>query len=169
MAIDKQTQDLIFKAGIVVGGYFLVVKPLLEKLGLKKTAEQEAQEETSKKGREKFIEDALAKPVPTQFNKGKAYFPEGQYALFADQIYEFLNYSYFDSKPFEAYKVMLKMRNDGDIAMLVKYYGIRQLKKFGLPVGNPKNLSQTLVSELTKEQLKQLRDWFRTNKLKYTI
>lgn len=169
MKMDTNTKNLIIYAGVAGGAYFLVLKPLLEKLGLKKTAAQEAQEELSSKGREQFIKDAIAKPVVTQFNKGKAYFPEGQYAIFADQIYEDLNYAGVSQNTFDAYSIMLKMRNDADIALLMKYFGQRQLHKFGLPVGNPVNLSQALTKELSKEQLKQLRDAFRTNKLKYTI
>jgi hypothetical protein len=169
MKIDNSTKDLALKAGIALGAYFFVVRPILQKLGLQKTAQQEQQEKQSEKARIDYIEETLRKPDSKQFNKGKPYFAEGQYSIIADQIFEDLNYSFLDQNKLDAYKQMLKMRNDGDIALLMKYWGIRQLKKFGLNSGNPVNLSQALTKELTKEQLKQLRDWFKSNKLKYTL
>jgi hypothetical protein len=39
--MDKKNQDIIFKLGIAIGVYYFVVKPILEKLGVSKTAEQE--------------------------------------------------------------------------------------------------------------------------------
>jgi hypothetical protein len=47
--MKKDTQDLLFKVGVAVGVYFFVVKPLLEKLGIAKTPEQNQYEEDQKK------------------------------------------------------------------------------------------------------------------------
>jgi len=47
--INSIDQNLIFKAGIAVGVYFLVVKPLLEKTGLKDSADEKEAEKALEK------------------------------------------------------------------------------------------------------------------------
>ena len=42
MKIDKNTRNNILVFGGVVAGYFLVIQPLLRKLGLQKTKEEKA-------------------------------------------------------------------------------------------------------------------------------
>ena len=37
----KQTTDLYIKIGVIIGAYFLILKPILEKLGIQKTVEEE--------------------------------------------------------------------------------------------------------------------------------
>ena len=46
---NKIDYNLIFKAGIAVGVYFLVIKPLTEKLGLKATSEEKEAEKILEK------------------------------------------------------------------------------------------------------------------------
>jgi hypothetical protein len=40
MAISEQNQNLLFKAGLVAAGYFLVVAPLLEAIGVKQSRDE---------------------------------------------------------------------------------------------------------------------------------
>ena len=39
--MTKEEQNLYVRIGVLVGAYFLILKPILEKLGLSKTKEEE--------------------------------------------------------------------------------------------------------------------------------
>lgn len=172
MAMSNTDKELALKAGLyigaAVGGYFLVLKPLLEKIGLKKTTEELEQGKTQKQGREKFINDAIKKPDPKQTKKGLPTRSEGQYAVWADQIYEYLKYSKLDDKKDLAFELLFKyFHNDGDIALLTKYFGKRQEYTFGLPIGGPKNLSEFVTTNLSKQQINRLNNAYLKSKMKF--
>jgi hypothetical protein len=172
MNLSSADKDLAVRAGLTIGGgvavYFLVLKPLLEKLGLKQTADEKAQEKVQKQGREKFIDDAIKKPNPKQTKGGKPTRPEGQFAVWADQIYEYLKYTKLDDKKDLAFALLFKyFHNDADIALLTKYFGKRQEYAFGLPVGNPKNLSEFVTTNLSKEQINRLNNAYLKSKMKF--
>jgi hypothetical protein len=164
MAMNNYDKKLLFTGALYVGGavgaYFLVLKPLLEKLGLKKTAEEQEQEGLQKTGRTKFIKDATTKTKPTR--------PEGQFAIWADQIYEYLKYSKLDDKKDLAFGLLFKyFHTDADIALLTKYFGKRQEYAFGLPIGKPKNLSEFIATNLSKEQITRLNNAYAKSRMKF--
>lgn len=80
----------------------------------------------------------------------KASFPQSQYAAFANQIYEGMKYGVGDSYS-DVRDVLMKMKNNLDVNLLVKQYGLRQLYVFGIPVGAPKDLFTAVRSELGNE------------------
>ena len=47
--MKKQDQDLLIRVGVLAGAYFLVIKPLLEKLNLLPTKQEQQVSETEKK------------------------------------------------------------------------------------------------------------------------
>jgi hypothetical protein len=47
--MDKKNQDILFRLGIAVGVYLLVIKPILQKLGVEKTPEQNEKEQAALK------------------------------------------------------------------------------------------------------------------------
>jgi len=102
MALSESDKKLAVNTALYIGGaygaYYFIIKPLLEKVGLKKTEAEEAQEKLQKAGREKFIVDTIKKPDTKQAAKGKQTRPEGQFAIWADQIYEYLKYTKLDDK-----------------------------------------------------------------------
>jgi hypothetical protein len=172
MAMNNYDKKLLFTGALYVGGavgaYFLVLKPLLEKIGLKKTGEEKAQEKLQKQGREKFIDDAIKKPNVKQTAKGKPTRPEGQFAIWADQIYEYLKYTKLDDKKDLAFGLLFKyFHNDADIALLTKYFGKRQEYAFGVPVGSPKNLSEFVSTNLSKEQINRLNNAYSKSRMKF--
>jgi len=164
MAMSNIDKKLALNALLYIGGgvgaYFLVLKPLLEKLGLKKTAEEEQQESTQKEGRTKFIKDATTKSKPTR--------PEGQFAIWADQLYEYLKYSKLDDRKDLAFALLFTyFHTDGDIALLTKYFGKRQEYAFGLPIGKPKNLSEFVATNLSKEQITRLNNAYQKSRMRF--
>jgi uncharacterized protein YozE (UPF0346 family) len=154
--------------GAVVGAYFLVIKPILQKFNIQKSDAEIETDKLVKTGTQKFITDATTKPNPKQANAGKLSRPEGQYAVWADQIYNDLNFSALDRKTEDAFNILnTYIHNDADIATLIKYFGTRQDHAFGLPVGNPKNLSQFVVSNMKANQIKTLDESYTKSKMTF--
>lgn len=164
MSLSESDKKLALNASLYIGGataaYFLVLKPLLEKIGLKKTKDEEIQEKLIKTGRSKFIDDAVKTKKPTR--------PEGQYAVWADQLYEYLKYTKLDDKKDLAFELLFKyFHNDSDIALLTKYFGKRQEYAFGIPVGNPKNLSEFVTTNLSRDQINRLNNAYGKSRMKF--
>lgn len=158
--MEKNTKDLIIYASTALAGYFLLIRPLLQKLGIQKTAEQLEQERISRAGREQFIEQALKKQKPKR--------PTGQYAIWADQLYEYLKYSAISDRKSDAFKILFTfIHNDADMALLQKYFGARQEYNFGLPVGGLKNLSEFVVSNLSRDQINRINQAYARSKMTF--
>jgi hypothetical protein len=158
--MDKNTKDFIIYVGTGAAIYFALVRPLLQKLGIQKTGEEIAQEKTIQAGRVKFIESALKKIKPTR--------NEGQFALFADQLYEYLKYSGLSDDKNKAFNLLFTyIHNDADIALLTKYFGKRQEYAFGLPVGGKKNLSEFVASNLNNQQIARINQAYAKSKMAF--
>jgi hypothetical protein len=156
--MDKETKSFILYAGGAIAAYFLVIQPLLQKLGLQATPAEKKQAETIEKGKTQFIETALKKNKPTR--------PEGNFALLADQLYEFIKYSAIDDDKKKALELLYQyIHNDADIALLYKYFGQRQEYAFGIPTGKKKNLSEFVATNLNKSSLDFLNAGYAKNKM----
>jgi len=159
MKLDKNTKDIIIYGGTGIALYFAVLRPLLQKLGIQKTSEEIEQAKTVKAGRVKFIEDALKKQRPTR--------PEGQFAVFADQLHEYLKRSAVSDNKTAAFNLlMVYIQNDADAALLAKYFGQRPEFAFGLPTGK-KNLSEFVVSNLSKDAIARINAAYAKSKMSF--
>jgi hypothetical protein len=144
--MDKETKSLILTIGGAAAVYFLLVEPLLQKLGIQETKEEKKQAETVEKGKKQFVEEATKKIKPSK--------PEGYFVLMADQLYEYLKYSAIDDDKKKALELLYQyIQNDADIALLYKYFGQRQEYAFGIPTGKKKNLSEFVATNLNKSSL----------------
>jgi hypothetical protein len=158
--MDKETKSLILYAGGAIAAYFLLIQPLLQKLGLQATKEEKKQAEIQEKGKQQFIDEALKKKKPTR--------PEGNFAVMADQLYEFLKYSAIDDQKQKALELLYQyIHNDADIALLYKYFGKRQEFAFGIPIGKAKNLSEFVSTNLNKSMLDYLNGRYVKNKMTF--
>ena len=156
--MDKETKSLILYAGGATALYFLVIQPLLQKLGLQATKEEKKQAETVEKAKKEFVEKALEKNKPSR--------PLSYYVFLADQLYEFLKYSAIDDKKQKALELLYQyIHNDADIALLYKYFGKRQEYAFGVPIGKAKNLSEFVSTNLSKSMLDYLNGRYIKNKM----
>ncbi|MEO0896284.1 MAG: hypothetical protein AAFY71_07805 [Bacteroidota bacterium] len=79
--------------------------------------------------------------------------PDYTIEAFADQIHESLRYSMVADNKDRAESLLKMMNNDMDVLALITAYGRRQLRMFGLPDGNKKNLPETIASELWANQI----------------
>jgi hypothetical protein len=77
----------------------------------------------------------------------KPTFPDSTYFTMANTIYESMRYAVGDDYG-TVESTMKKMKNDLDVAKLIKAFGKKQDYFFGIPEGQPKDLISFVQSEL---------------------
>jgi hypothetical protein len=82
--------------------------------------------------------------APISTNPANRSYPIEQYGIWADSIYEALNYT--GSNWTAVYDVIEQMKTDDDVKALMNAYGVRPLYIFGIPSA-PLNLSQAFTRE----------------------
>jgi hypothetical protein len=82
--------------------------------------------------------------------KFKLTFPVSQYPIFANLIYESTKYGIGDNYG-AVVTTLKKLKNDLDVATLIKIYGARQNYIFGIPAGEKKDLFTNIKAELGNE------------------
>ncbi|MFY8161474.1 MAG: hypothetical protein ACOVNU_09105 [Candidatus Kapaibacteriota bacterium] len=80
----------------------------------------------------------------------KASFNDSNYLVFANTIYDSMRYAVGDNYG-KVVDTMILMKNDLDVAKLIKAFGIKQNYSFGVPTGNPLDLFSFIQSELGSE------------------
>ena len=158
--------NLLIYAGLAIGGYFAIAK-VLKGLGFLKSDEQIAAEKLAAEARQKFIDDAQAKPDKKQTAGGTPTKSDATFGIMANQFYEYLKYSKFDDNKKAAFEMLYtRIQNDADIAKMMKYFGLRQEYAFGIPVGRPKDFNQFVTSNLSKTQIDLLNQVYQKSKMK---
>lgn len=139
--------------------YFLIVKPILVKLGiLKSAAEIEAERERA--GRvDDYIDESLRRQTPTK--------SLGEWTIIANQIYEDLRYaSVSDNKEDATYQIC-RAKNDADVAMLIRAFGTRQEYYFGIPYGGLQGLVSFVNSNLSGSQKEMINGNYSRKAIKF--
>jgi hypothetical protein len=159
MKIDKNTRNNILVFGGVIAGYFLVIQPILRKLGLQKTKEEKAVEQKERESVKQFVKTALKKQNPTK--------SAGEWALIANTIYEDLRYSAIDDNKADAGYQIARVQNDADVAVLIEQFGKRQEYFFGIPTGSPKTLPEFITSNLSRSTLDAINGNYQRKNIKF--
>jgi hypothetical protein len=159
MAIDKQTQKLLLYTAIGGGAYFLILKPLLIKLGILKSALELEQDYTQKVNIDAYINNSIKTQTPTK--------SKGEWQIIADQIYNDLKFSGIaDNKSDAGYQVA-RVQNDADIATLIQVFGMRQESFFGINIGGLQNLPQFIIGNLDKSEIAKINDNYARKNIKF--
>tara|TARA_R110000824_G_scaffold200622_1_gene384618 strand:+ start:1148 stop:1612 length:465 start_codon:yes stop_codon:yes gene_type:complete len=83
----------------------------------------------------------------------------GQWKLVADSIYNSMKFSYVSDNKSNIEEQLKMVKNDLDLALLVKAYGLRQHYTFAIPDGNRTTLiGQIATGELSNSRLKSIND-----------
>ena len=83
----------------------------------------------------------------------------GQWKLVADSIYNSMKFSYVSDNKSNVEEQLKMVKNDLDLALLVKAYGLRQHYTFAIPDGNRTTLiGQIATGELSNSRLKSIND-----------
>ena len=159
MAIDKQTQKLLLYTAIGGGAYFLILKPLLIKLGILKSALELEQDYSQKVNIDAYINNSIKTQTPTK--------SKGEWQIIADQIYNDLKFSGIaDNKSDAGYQVA-RVQNDADIATLIQVFGMRQESFFGVNIGGLQNLPQFIIGNLDKSEIAKINNNYARKNIKF--
>jgi hypothetical protein len=139
--------------------YFLIVKPVLVKLGILKSAAEIAQERTNVQSIDTYISDTLKRQTPTK--------SVGEWTIIADKIYQDLKFSSVSDDKKDAGYQVARVKNDADIATLYKAFGKRQEYYFGVPYGGLKDLVAFITSNLSSDAVATINDNYRRKNIKF--
>jgi hypothetical protein len=150
----KNQKTILYVAGIAAG-YFLILKPILEKLGITKSIQEIKSEENI----QSYIQSATKNTKPTK--------SKGEWQIIANQIYEDLRYSALDDNKNDAQYQVSRVKNEADIATLIEVFGLRQEYAFGIPIGSKKDLQQFVRSNLSTAQILAINNNYSRKGIKY--
>ena len=145
---SKIDYNLIFKAGIAVGVYFLVIKPLTEKLGLKASSEEKEAEKILEKQETKINiwQGTEAVKRAAGANSTIKLLSYSSAATKADGIQD--SFSFYNDNEERIYAIFRDLNAQTQVASLVDQYRLRH--KADLLNALKSNLSTTEVNEITK-------------------
>jgi hypothetical protein len=113
----KQQTDLYIKVGVIIGAYFLIVKPILEKLGISKTP---GEEQTIKDI--EFNSSNINSPFSPRYNDNqkKPYFIIKAAVLknYLSGIYEALNKGFFGDDINAIYAIFRQLKYKTQVSYL---------------------------------------------------
>ena len=133
-----KTASPVIQYAIAGAGLFLAYK--IYKILFKNEQEQTNQQIVQQAEKEK-------KELEKKF---KLTFPVSQYPIFANLIYESTKYGIGDNYG-AVVDTLKKLKNDLDVATLIKAYGSRQNYIFGIPAGEKRDLFTNIKAELGNE------------------
>jgi hypothetical protein len=119
--MKKDTQDILVKLGIAVGVYYFVVRPILEKLGVSKTAEQE---QFTKE--EKTAQTSLVSPFsPRYWHDAKApktIITNKEVTKMASDLYASLNKGYLGDNLATILSTFRKLKYKTQVSYLSEFF-----------------------------------------------
>lgn len=158
--MKKSDNTLLIYAIGIGAGYFLVVKPLLEKLGILKSTEEVLKEKTE--AANVTDQQRILQKSGLKLTKSKA-----EWDSIANQIYNDLKYSAIDDNKANAGYQVARVQNDLDMVYLIQSFGKRQEYYFGLPAGEKKSLASFITSNLSDAAIQKLNANYASKKMKF--
>jgi hypothetical protein len=159
--LDKQQQQTILFVGAVTLGYFYVIKPILEKFGGKKSAEQKKLEKRKK--------EQIDVKVQEEKKIFKGYLSDAEAQSIADSIYNSLATAEISDKPKIAEATLMKIRSDADWWNIYRLFGRRQQYFFGLRSGGLVDLDQFISENLSKKAIQRINNAWNSGKVFATV
>jgi hypothetical protein len=163
MKLDEKTQNLLIQGSFIIGSGLLAI--YLVKQAFNKIAnfgEGQTQESIDKANTavNTYIAQTLQTQKPTK--------SDGEWAAIADTIYQDLDHYYFgDAEQKDAVYQLSRVKNDADIAVLIKYYGKRTIHRFGLPQGSPSMLPFAVVKWLPESFVNTINTNYKRKGIKF--
>lgn len=122
-----------------------------------------SKDERDERKRDNLTEDDARKEATKQ----PLSFSLFQYNSWADAIHNALKFSGISDKPEVAEEILLRMKNDSDVAQLYLSYGKRQRYFFGLPDGGPEDLTTTINREFSNARKQRVNEAYRAKNIKF--
>lgn len=156
---NSDWKDIAIKVGIGVAAYFLIVKPILVKLGILDSKE----DAKVKADRLKAIDDSAAAAEAQQ----PTTFTPGQLSSMADSLYESMRYSWLDDDYDITEKVLKQVKNLSDVYKLMQYFGIREECLFGV-ICTDLSLPEMVKRNLSSSRIKSINEDYAAKGIQYT-
>tara|TARA_R110000868_G_C10968384_1_gene769373 strand:+ start:4828 stop:5316 length:489 start_codon:yes stop_codon:yes gene_type:complete len=160
MKITPENKKLLVTVSIALASYVIVIKPLLEFLGLKKTAEEKKKIAEELKNRD--IEQKRLENLGVKLSKSTF-----EWDIIANQIYEDLKGTAITDNKGDVNTQLKKVKNDLDILYLIKSFGERQEYISFIPSGSLKSLNQFVLSNLSNYSILDINADYIKKNIKY--
>ena len=156
--LSAQEKQILFYAVIFIVVYYLVIRPLFIKVGLKKDPEVLATEERKQEQIATQIKEIAKTQKPTKSS--------AEWQVIADQIYSDLRYSAVSDNKADAGYQVARVKNDADFWELYRLFGKRKEYLFGIPQ-NLQDLSQFIRSNLSEKAIKTINNNYASKGIKF--
>jgi len=156
--LSAQEKQVLFYAVIFIVVYYLVIRPLFIKIGLKKDPEVLATEERK--------QEQIATQIKEIANTQKPTKSTAEWQVIADQIYNDLRYSAVSDNKADAGYQVARVKNDADFWELYRLFGKRREYLFGIPQ-NLQDLSQFIRSNLSEKAIKTINNNYASKGIKF--
>jgi hypothetical protein len=156
--LSAQEKQILFYAVIFIVVYYLVIRPLFIKVGLKKDPEVLATEERKTEQIAEQIKEIAKTQKPTKST--------AEWQVIADQIYSDLRYSAVSDNKADAGYQVARVKNDADFWELYRLFGKRKEYLFGIPQ-NLQDLSQFIRSNLSEKAIKTINNNYASKGIKF--
>jgi hypothetical protein len=156
--LSAQEKQVLFYAVIFIVVYYLVIRPLFIKIGLKKDPEVLATEERKTEQIAEQIKQIAKTQKPTKST--------AEWQVIADQIYSDLRYSAVSDNKADAGYQVARVKNDADFWELYRLFGKRREYLFGIPQ-NLQDLSQFIRSNLSEKAIKTINNNYASKGIKF--
>jgi hypothetical protein len=156
--LSAQEKQILFYAVIFIVVYYLVIRPLFIKVGLKKDPEVIATEERKTEQIAEQIKEIAKTQKPTKST--------AEWQVIADQIYNDLRYSAVSDNKADAGYQVARVKNDADFWELYRLFGKRKEYLFGIPQ-NLQDLSQFIRSNLSEKAIKTINNNYALKGIKF--
>jgi hypothetical protein len=157
--VSKDGQQIIKYTLVAAGAYFFIIKPVLVKLGIVKSAQELQQEASQQQNIQDYVSQSLAKQMPTK--------SKGEWQIIANNIYNDLKFSGASDNKSDAGYQVARVQNDADFALLYDTFGQRQEYFFGIPTGGLQDLVQFITSNLNKADIAKINDNYTRKGMKF--
>jgi len=161
MEISDNNRKFLIGAGIAVGSYFLIIKPILQKIGIVKTKEELDKEKSDAKNVEEVEKNTNARGL--SLTKSKA-----EWDQIADTIYNELYTFATDNKEDAAYQ-LARVKNDADAIYLVKTFGQRKEKFLGFGYGPEMTLIPFVNANLNRNTINLINDNYKRKGMNFKL
>jgi len=161
MKITPENRKLIIGGGIAIGSYFLIIRPLLQKIGIIKTQEEKQKERSDELNVADLEKNTNARGI--SLSKSKA-----EWDQIADTIYNELYTFATDNKEDAAYQ-LARVKNDADAAYLVKTFGQRKEKFLGFGYGPEMTLIPFVNANLSRNTINLINDNYKRKGMQFKL
>jgi len=155
---NKDLQKVLIWAAVIGGGYYFVLRPALVKLGIMQDPAAAATEQANIKNVEQYISEATTRQQPTK--------SLGEWTLIANNIYTDYDQLVNNNNDDAVYQLS-RVKNDADVAMLIKAFGQRQSHWFGLFAGKLVDLPSFIGEQATSDDIIKVNDNYARKGIKF--